>query len=112
MAVSKTELDAAINALTPLVTLDALKDVLLLMSDNFSSNLNLIDYDSDSPLTEGENTVQHNLDVEIYEVWIIDVDEKIKYKPNFVTVDENEITVIWVGDFPSNYAIKFLTLAN
>jgi hypothetical protein len=105
---NKTDLLAEIAGLTPLVPLEDVQAILTDMVDSFTSGIVLIPYDTEVAIAEGLITVTHNLGITVYDVWVYDTDNLLRYKPDYTTTDENEIVISWVGDSISNSEIYFL----
>lgn len=104
---SKTELQLSIDALTPLVTLADLKSILTDFNDSFTAGVSFFLYEIDTNLTEGDNKLEHGLSIVVLDLIVFDTVEKVRYKPDFINIDENSINIIWVGDTLSSPEIYF-----
>jgi len=74
--------------------------------DSVGSGTRLFPFVMDVNITEGDNAINHALNITVYQVII--TDGTARYYPDFTATDVNNLTISWVGADLSTPTIQFL----
>ena len=103
---SKADIQTAINALAALVTIADIQSLLTDMNDSYTSGTLLYQCPLTSDLVAGANIRTHSLYINVFNVFVIK--SGVVYKPDFTLIDDENISIKWVGATSSAPQVYYL----